>query len=74
MQGVDYVLHTASPFFVGTDESKLVKPAVNGTLNVLRACAMDSSKVRVRTRRQMNYIVSHSIRHTGPAPLCAPRH
>ena len=44
--GVDYVLHTASPFFQSTDESKLVKPAVTGTLNVLQACAAEGSKVR----------------------------
>lgn len=47
IEGVDYVLHTASPFLLtSTDENKLVKPAVNGTLNVLRACALDKSKVR----------------------------
>ena len=53
VQGVDYVLHTASPFFMSTKEDELVKPAVAGTLNVLKACALDSCKVG------LNEIVSH---------------
>ena len=48
IEGVDFVLHTASPFFVAgkrEGEQKLVKPAVEGTLNVLRACAAEGSSV-----------------------------
>jgi nucleoside-diphosphate-sugar epimerase len=39
MKGVTYVLHTASPytFNVKNGEEDLLKPAINGTLNVLRA-------------------------------------
>ena len=39
MAGVTYVLHTASPytFTVKNGEEDLLKPAINGTLNVLRA-------------------------------------
>lgn len=48
--GCTYVIHTASPFplDVPSDESELIEPAVNGTLNVLRACvaAQDDSKVK----------------------------
>jgi nucleoside-diphosphate-sugar epimerase len=38
--GCDYVVHTASPFPLVTprDEQELIKPAVEGTLSVLRAC------------------------------------
>ena len=36
--GCDVVLHTASPFFVkGATEENVVKPAVQGTRNVLEA-------------------------------------
>lgn len=39
MSGCEYVLHTASPFFViGGNEENLVKPAVEGTKNVLDTC------------------------------------
>ena len=39
MEGVDFVLHVASPFVVREpkDESELIKPAVEGTLRALRA-------------------------------------
>lgn len=38
MEGVDAVVHTASPFPIGeTDEAKVVTPAVEGTLRALRA-------------------------------------
>lgn len=40
-----YVLHVASPFPIQADETT-VKTAVNGTLNVLRACASKTSKVK----------------------------
>jgi nucleoside-diphosphate-sugar epimerase len=38
MQGCDYVVHTASPFRVSgvKDENELIKPAVEGTLAVMR--------------------------------------
>ncbi|KZP19343.1 NAD(P)-binding protein [Athelia psychrophila] len=39
IKGVTYVLHTASPytFAITNGEEELLKPAINGTLNVLRA-------------------------------------
>jgi len=39
MKGVTYVLHTASPytFKYNNGEEELLKPAINGTLNVLKA-------------------------------------
>ena len=41
VQGCDYVQHVASPFpsSVPKDEDEVIKPAVEGTLRVLRACA-----------------------------------
>ena len=38
MEGVEYVLHTASPFPLGVveNEDTVIKPAREGTLNVLK--------------------------------------
>jgi nucleoside-diphosphate-sugar epimerase len=43
-----YVIHTASPFpnEVPRDENEVIKPAVNGTLFVFRACVQEGSKVK----------------------------
>lgn len=40
MVGATYVLHTASPFTIAEprDENELIRPAVDGTLSVMRAC------------------------------------
>ncbi|PIK48966.1 hypothetical protein BSL78_14179, partial [Apostichopus japonicus] len=40
VDGCDYVMHTASPFPMGnpSDENEIIRPAVDGTLNVLKAC------------------------------------
>ncbi len=47
--GCDAVLHTASPFFFTDDESRLIGPAVDGTLRVLRAAAAAGVKRVVLT-------------------------
>jgi nucleoside-diphosphate-sugar epimerase len=46
--GCDFVVHTASPVFIeeSTSEDDYIKPAVDGTLSVLRA-ATDSGVKRV---------------------------
>jgi len=36
--GSTYVVHVASPFFMGKDEEALITPAVNGTNYVMIAC------------------------------------
>lgn len=41
VEGCTYVCHVASPFVFGVaeaDEDTLIKPAVDGTLNVLKPC------------------------------------
>ena len=39
IKGSTYVVHTASPFFLGSKtEEEMVKPAVDGTMSVVRAC------------------------------------
>ena len=48
VEGSKYVLHVASPFFLGEPENEdvFIKPAVEGTLRVLKACAdVDVQKV-----------------------------
>jgi nucleoside-diphosphate-sugar epimerase len=46
VKGCDYVLHVASPFPLVDDEST-VQIAVDGTLNVLKACAKCASVKKV---------------------------
>lgn len=48
VNGCTYVLHTASPFpsEVPENEDVVIKPALNGTLFVLRACAQEGSMVK----------------------------
>jgi len=49
-KGVEYVLHVASPFIMGNPrEDLLIKPAVEGTLNVLEAALKNGVKKVVIT-------------------------
>ena len=52
VEGCTYVIHTASPFPAANPkhEDELIKPAVEGTLNVLRAAKDVSSVKRVWKR------------------------
>lgn len=48
VKGCTYVLHMASPVLLGTtndEENDLIRPAVQGTLNVLRAASKEGVKV-----------------------------
>lgn len=49
VEGCDGVFHTASPFFIHTDnpQEDLIDPAVKGTLNVLSSCSKVPSIKRV---------------------------
>ncbi|KAJ0849045.1 putative cinnamyl-alcohol dehydrogenase [Helianthus annuus] len=49
VNGCDGVFHTASPFFIHTDnpQEDLIDPAVKGTLNVLSSCSKVKSIKRV---------------------------
>jgi len=49
VKGVKYVIHVASPFPLGipSQPDDLIKPAVDGTLNVLKACSEEKSIKRV---------------------------
>ncbi|XP_042017364.1 phenylacetaldehyde reductase-like [Salvia splendens] len=49
VDGCDGVFHTASPFFIGTNDPQadLIDPALKGTLNVLGSCARTPSIKRI---------------------------
>ncbi|KAL8545145.1 hypothetical protein ACS0TY_005366 [Phlomoides rotata] len=49
VDGCDGVFHTASPFFLATNDPQveLIDPALKGTLNVLQSCAKTPSVKRV---------------------------
>ena len=38
IRGSTYVVHMASPFFFNGNEETLIKPAVDGTIAVMKAC------------------------------------
>jgi len=44
IEGSTYVVHTASPFMFPSNEEEVVKPAVDGTLAVMKACATSGVK------------------------------
>ena len=50
-EGADYIVHTASPFPLANprDESEVIKPAVDGTLSILRAARDNKVKKLVIT-------------------------
>jgi len=39
ISGSTYVIHTASPYYFPANEDDVVKPAVQGTMAVLKACS-----------------------------------
>jgi nucleoside-diphosphate-sugar epimerase len=47
--GSTYVVHTASPYFNPVNEEDVVKPAVEGTMAVLKACSASNVKRLVIT-------------------------
>ena len=65
VEGMDYVLHVASPFptTVPKTDEELVRPAVNGTLNVLRAAAAAGVKRTVVTSSTGASV--HGVRRVG---------
>jgi nucleoside-diphosphate-sugar epimerase len=69
VKGCKYVLHVASPFpgsggKVQDVERDLMRPAVDGTLNVLRACAKAGSVKRVVVTSSVAAVFS-DIKHRG---------
>lgn len=62
MEGVDHVMHTASPFPIGQpkDEQELIRPAVDGTMRVLRAAAVTPG---IKTFTQTSSVVAVTMGH-----------
>jgi len=74
--GCDVVLHTASPFFLSDDESKLVAPAVEGTLRVLKAASEGGVKRVVLTSSTAAIVNTPAERYTeeqwSDVEACSP--
>ena len=60
-----YVFHVASPFVIGGDEAELVRTAVEGTTNVLQACADAGGIKRVVVTSSCAAISSGSVGNPG---------
>ncbi|CDW84889.1 nad-dependent epimerase dehydratase [Stylonychia lemnae] len=62
IQGCDYVVHTASPLpaIVPKDENVLIRPAVEGTLSILRSCVKHKIKRIVITSSSLTMCVQPS--------------
>jgi len=61
MQGADYVIHSASPFlaYLPKDENDIIKPAVEGTLRVLKAAYEQKIQRVVLTSSIASIIYGH---------------
>ncbi len=61
IEGCDYVVHTASPFPLANprDENEIIRPAVEGTLAVMRACHKFKVK-RVVITSSIASIIEHT--------------
>jgi nucleoside-diphosphate-sugar epimerase len=80
--GCDYVVHTASPFPYGNpkDESVVVRPAVEGTIAVMKAAhkhkvkrvVITSSIAAVMFRRPENEKESYDENDWSDADFCKP--
>ena len=66
--GVDYVMHVASPFPSSTpkDENELIRPAVDGTTNVLQAAIDSGVKKVVLTSSIAAVMFGNEGKVTGP--------
>ena len=80
--GVDYIVHTASPLpiQVPEDEQVLIKPAVEGTLAVLRAAhkhkvkrvVVTSSGLTITIRKPENQKAIYTEEDWSDVEICAP--
>ncbi len=68
MQGIDHVLHVASPYFVAEpkDEDEYIKPAVEGTLRVIAAAQKAGAKRMVLTSSVVAVAQGHPDGRYGP--------
>lgn len=68
MQGIDGVLHLASPFILNEpkDPNELIRPAVEGTLRVLKAATASGVKRFVQTSSMAAVMYGHPSNRTSP--------
>ena len=72
VEGCETVLHTASPFYShGGSEDALVRPAVDGTRNVLLACVAHGVKEVVLTASTANVYVVYGACAEARSPVSA---
>jgi len=78
-KGCDFVIHTASPFppTLPKDENEVIKPAVDGTLNVLNACLANNVRKVVLTSSIAAVIIGNENTYCTEddwsiAKVCAP--
>ena len=67
-KGVHGVLHVASPFPVAQpkDENDLIRPAVDGTMRVLKAAVANGAKRFVQTSSSVAVMYGHAKDRTAP--------
>ena len=74
MDGCDAVFHTASPFYTQTgSEEALVKPAVDGTRNVLLACVAHGVSKVILTASTANVYVTYGANERLAFPQAPAR-
>lgn len=67
VEGCQFIFHVASPLpptFASVDENELIKPAVEGTLNVLEAAVAKGAKKVVVTSSSTTVFIGHANRVT----------
>lgn len=67
-EGVDYILHVASPFpnDKPKDEMEVIRPAVEGTLNILEAAVEKGVKKVILTSSVVAIMYGHEDKISGP--------
>ena len=68
LEGIDYVMHVASPFPSTNpkDENEVIRPAVEGTLNVLKAAVEKGAKKVVITSSVASILAGNESKVSGP--------
>jgi nucleoside-diphosphate-sugar epimerase len=76
VEGIEYVMHIASPFPSVTpqDENELIKPAVEGTLNVLQAAIEKGVKKVVLTSSVVSVYYGNEGKVCGPEDWSVEEH
>jgi nucleoside-diphosphate-sugar epimerase len=70
VEGVDYVFHTASPFFGNSSnpQADLIDPAINGTRNILQSCIQRNSEASEAIRKIVVTSSMAAVRGIGSLP------